>query len=143
MTIRYDIHTTADFLLYVAEGQITAEEYFRTYRAVFQDPRWHYGMKVLIDVCQCEIDFTPADFKKAVELMRENRKAGHEPDHLAVLTPTTIFSHAVNTIKLLSDEMPVYLQVLHNFSDSVRWLGLGDQEEELNRFWQALKHQSQ
>jgi hypothetical protein len=139
MPIRYIIQPEMDLLLYVFEGHVTAAEYFDMYYAVYKDADRHHGMKVLFDVFNCELDFGSTFLKDSVALMRGNREAAYPPDHVAVMTVASGLDYLTDAIKLLSDEMPVFMQVFYNFSDAVRWLGLGDREEEVREFWQAFK----
>ena len=139
MSIRYIIQPDMDLLLYVFEGHVTAAEYFNTYHDVYLGAGRHHGMKVLCDLFNCEPEFGSTFFKESIALMRENREQGHPPDHVAIMATASGYDYLISAIKLLSGEMPVFLQVFYNFSDAILWLELGDQEEEAREFWQAFK----
>jgi hypothetical protein len=139
MPIRYTIHPQLDILLYIFEGYVTVDDYFNTYEKAYQDSRRHHGMKVLCDLLYCEPEIDVSLFKKGISIMRENRDSGYAPDHLAILTTASSFDYLANVIKILADDIPVYLQVFYNFSDAVHWLGLENHEKELKEFWKAFE----
>ncbi|MBE0669116.1 MAG: hypothetical protein IH588_00880 [Anaerolineales bacterium] len=136
MPIRYDIHPGLDFLLYIFEGECSAREYFDLYHSIYlKDKRRHHGMKILMDLYKGKLYFEVEDLREARELMAKNKEEGHPRDRVAVLSKSSSMSQLTDTLKLIADNLPMELELFHNFHDSARWLGLAEHENEAMRFW--------
>jgi hypothetical protein len=140
MPIRYAIQAEFDLLIYIVEGTVTAADYFNAYKAAYLDARRKHGMKVLVDLYNAVLEYEAHDFREAVAIVRENHEAGFTPDHVAVVvTAGSNFQYFIDTIKLLADEMPMYLSVFYSPYDALRWLGLAESETEALHFWAMFK----
>ena len=140
MPIKFTILPEFDLVMYVFDGHFTAADYFQAYEDVYKDPRRHHGMKILMDLFDGAPEFDVADLKRGVALILENRQAGFSPDHVAMLTSSETLNYFRDTIELLAEDSPVFLQAFHTVHDAARWLELGDHEEEVNKSWQAFKN---
>ena len=138
MTINYAIQPELNLLVYEFIGLVTADEYFKMYYAIYQDKFRHHGMKIIIDIRRSELDFSAQNLKEAVDLMRANRENQYDPDHVAILSHSNTLQLFAETLKLLSNDMPVYLNLFHNLPDAIRWLGLEDRETEVIDFLNAF-----
>jgi hypothetical protein len=141
MPIRFDIQPELDLLVIIFEGHFTGEDYLNNYYAVYQDPRRHHGMKILMDLVSGAPDIDSKDFMEGIALIRENHEAGYAPDHVAILASRITLQYFADTLKLMADELPMFLEVFHNAVDAVRWLELEDREAEALRFWEKVKNQ--
>lgn len=139
MPIRYDIHPELDFLLYVFEGECSAEEYFGLYHSIhLKDNRRHHGMKILMDLSGAEFSFEVKNLHEAIAIIADNKENGHPRDRVALLSKSTSMGLLTDTLKLLGDNFPMELDIFYNFYDSAQWLGLAEQEKEAMSFWQEF-----
>lgn len=136
MPIHYAILPELDLLLYIFRDEFSATDYFRMYDAVYLDERRHHGMKIIMDLRHGILNHDAEDFKAAVEIVRVNHEQGFAPDHVALVTHSSLMKHLTDAIILLADELPMHLSVFHNQHDAIRWLGLSANEADVMQFWE-------
>lgn len=134
MPVRYAIQSGLDLLLYIFEGDCIAREYFDMYHFAYLDERRHHGMKVFIDISRATLDFDTQSLREATAIVSENKAGGFPSDRVAILTKDTSMRFLKDTLVLLADGIPMYLEVFHDIHDVIQWLGLGDMENEVMHF---------
>lgn len=139
MPIRYEIHPELDFLLYVFEGNCTAEEYFELYHSIYlKDGRRHHGMKILVDIFNGTLDFDVNSMRTAKAIVAENKEKGHPRDRVAFLTRSSVLKNVQDAFLLLMGDLPMELEIFHNFQDAAQWLGFTGREQDAFLFWKQV-----
>lgn len=140
MPIRYDIHPELDFLLYIYDGTCTADEYFSLYHSIHaNDSRRHHGMKVMMDILNGTLDFDLNSMRIAKTIVAENKEKGHPRDQVAFLTHSSVLKNTRDAFVLLMDDLPMDLEIFHNFQDAAQWLGFTGQEQDAVLFWNKVR----
>ena len=134
MPVRYAIQPDLDLLLYIFEGECIAREYFDMYHSIYLDKRRHHGMKVLIDISKATLDFNTQNLREATAIVSENKAGGFPSDRVAILTKDSSMQFLKDTLVLLADGIPMYLEVFHYTHDAIHWLGLDDMKDEVMHF---------
>jgi hypothetical protein len=137
MPIRYAIQPDLDLLLYIFEGECTGREYLDMYHSIYLDKGRHHGMKVLMDLTNAALEFDTQNLTEATAIVVENKAGGFPPDHVAILTRGASMRFLKETLVVLADNVPMYLDVFNNIYDAVRWLGLAEIEKEAMHFREA------
>jgi hypothetical protein len=137
MPIRYAIEPDLNFLVYVFEGDCSAKDYFEMYNVVYLDERRHHGMRVLVDMSTAILDIDTSSLRQATAIVAKNNANGFLRDHVAILTKGTSLRFLKDAFITIADNLPMDLDIFHNFHDAARWLGLVETEVEAMQFWEA------
>ena len=139
MTIRYYINPDLNIILYIGEKIVTGSEYFQAAKTASQDKLRKWGMVTIIDVLSAEVDFELKDMRFAIDINDNLSEKGLESEEVAVLSHSKGIRLIADTLKLLSSNSAIKLEVFNTVEDLISSLGFSEQEQEFLEFYNKHK----
>lgn len=141
MPIRYSIHPELNMILYIGEGVVTAQEFFKAAKAASQDSRRKWGMTNIIDMLGAEEDFDLQDIRQAIENSKSFLRQGLQLEPMAVLSYSTGIRLIADAVKMMADGIQMEFDVYGSIEESLPSLGYSHCMEEALSFYECNKYQ--
>ena len=135
MPVHYNISPELDMILFVCKGLIKGPEIFGVADLLRDDPRFHYGMLVVVDLFAAADEFELEDILVGIGRMNETTKKGYKCANIVLLSVSTGMNLLVDALQL-SSEVPLNITVCPSLDQAIDRLGMSRSRADIVKFWE-------
>ncbi|MFN8413994.1 MAG: hypothetical protein U0Z26_16560 [Anaerolineales bacterium] len=143
MSIRYNISTKLNLIIYPCDGLITGSELLKTARLAYVDERRRYGMISIIDLLSAKVDFDLQDLHQFVSWANELKANGFEPEQIVILTQNKGLHLTSEALNFMSSKVTLKLSIFESLENAIASLGLSEFQHQILQFWEESKFSSE